>query len=763
MRYPSLAVSAVLCAHLAVPSSLGHTSTSGGAPAAKIGVVVEAFVVPATRAHRNSLPNSFGVGDISSTHSPFEQKYVSPIFSPSLTQLKSSIIDAPQTLSTSHDDDENDKDEDGKDDAKLEADAEAFFEQMMARRSSIMQGTDEPSVVEEEDEKPEEAIISEIAASAGSSDEEIAAEWHNDQMANALASVQSTNGRAALERIDQEESRVRAQELEAEKPAVFEVETAHAGTEDGQDEFAFQRSRLEQQLRQSKVIEAVNHEPVTLPIETVGELVDLIVRGADSASTSYAFQQARLERQLAQPRQEVQPDSLAVMRIPGLHAAASVKDTGSKSNEDVFNAFQRNRLARQLAQPRSYSIVPAGPSPILESPSIEGDDETPVSSSPAKAMTEEEIAARRAYFRHIEELSAEVVRKASEAVDRVLEEQRLTEAKITTSVVTTPPSNDSQIAQQNKVTLAEISSSLLANISPEQILATVSPERNLFEYADDSETEIARYAALHLARAAFDTTRAAAFTLGALFESFSDPQLRISNKKSATTTTGDAALAFFNALGKSKSSHLAVEAAGAAAHQYSSFLAACGAMGLRAGVKAKVYTKDYIHQQVESQTRLDEAKAEEKLKMLAKVAKLAEEKSLQEERIAAERKKMEKIRRKEEERIAAEKKALVQLKVRIENEKKRVEEERIAAELKAIEDIRRRAVEKQRSLDMELETNGLANKKVNGLANKKVVEIRGASQNGKISSSSSASRPNPSPLFFVETEKAATPFFFVDA
>ena len=229
------------------------------------------------------------------------------------------------------------------------------------------------------------------------------------------------------------------------------------------------------------------------------------------------------------------------------------------------------------------------------------------------------------------------------------------------------------------------------------------------------------------------------------------------------TTTGDAALAFFNALGKSKSSHLAIEAAGAAAHQYSSFLAACGAMGLRAGVKAKVYTKDYIHQQVESQTRLDEAKAEEKLKMLAKVAKLAEEKSLQEERIAAERKKMEKIRRKEEERIAAEKKALVQLKVRIENEKKRVEEERIAAELKAIEDIRRRAVEKQRSLDMELETNGLANKKVNGLANKKVVEIRGASQNGKISSSSSASRPNPSPLFFVETEKAATPFFFVDA
>ena len=221
------------------------------------------------------------------------------------------------------------------------------------------------------------------------------------------------------------------------------------------------------------------------------------------------------------------------------------------------------------------------------------------------------------------------------------------------------------------------------------------------------------------------------------------------------TTLGDAALAFFNALGKSKSSHLAIEAAGAAAHQYSSFLAACGAMGLRAGVNAKVYAKDCIQQQVESQKRLDEAKAEEKLKMLAKVAKLAEEKRLQEERIAAERKKMEEIRRKEEERIAAEKKALVQLKVRIENEKKRVEEERIAAELKAIEDIRRRAVEKQQSLDMELEKNGLANKKV--------VEIRDLSHQVKISSSSSASRPNPSPLFFVETEKAATPFFFVDA
>ena len=751
MRYPTLAVSAVLCAHLGVPSSLGHTSTSGGgAPTAKIGVVVEAFVVPATRAHRNSLPNSLGVGDISSTHSPFEHKYVSPIFSPSLTQLKSSIIDAPRTPSTSHDDDENGKDKNRNDDAtKLEADAEAFFEQMMARRSSIMSGGDEPSNVKEEkkeNEKPEAAIIPEVAASAGSSDEDIAAEWHTDQMANALASVQSMNGRAALERIEQEESRVHAQEMEAEKPTVFEVKTANTGTEDGQDEFAFQRSRLERQLMQSKVIEAVNHEPMTLPIETVGELVDLIVRCADSASTSYAFQQTRLERQLAQP------NPAAAIRIPDPYAAAIVEDIGSKSTEsDIFDAFQRKRLARQLAKPRSYSTVPAGQSQVLESPSIEGDDETPVSSSPAKEMTNEEIAARRAYFRHIEELSAEVVRKASEAVDRVLEVQRLTEAKSTTSAVITPPSHASLIAQQNKVTLAEVSSSLLANVSPEQILATVSPERNLFEYADDSEMEIARNAALHFARAAFDTTRAAAFTLGALFESFSDPQLQKSNKNSAI----DAALAFFNALGKGKSSHLAFEAAGAAAHQYSSFLAACGAMGLRAGENAKVYAKDYIQQQVEAQNRLDEAKAEEKLKMLAKVAKLAEEKRLQEERIAAERKKMEKFRRKEEKRIAAEKKALAELKVRIENEKKRVEEERIAAELKAIEDIRRRAVEKQRSLDMELEKNGLANKKI--------IEIRDLSHQVKISSSSSASRPNPSPLFFVETEKAATPFFFVDA
>jgi len=168
-----------------------------------------------------------------------------------------------------------------------------------------------------------------------------------------------------------------------------------------------------------------------------------------------------------------------------------------------------------------------------------------------------------------------------------------------------------------------------------------------------------------------------------------------------------------------------------------------------------VYAKDYRQQQVEAQKRLDEAKAEEKLKMLAKVAKLAEEKRLEEKRIAAEKKKMEEIRRKEEERIAAEKKALAELKVRIENEKKRVEEERIAAELKAIEDIRRQAEEEQRSLDMELEKNGLAKKKI--------VEIRGASQHGKQSSSPTASSSDPSPLFFVESEKAATPFFFVDA
>ena len=159
MRYPSLTVAAVLlCAHLGVPSSLDATSTGNGAPA-KIGVVdaAAAFVVPSNR-HRNSLPthsSSITTSNAFETNLRLELKNVQ--ISPAsrkqtLTHLPSSIIDAPRTLSTSHEDD----DDDGESfDAKLEADAEAFFEQMMARRSSIMQGSEavEPVASVEEDKK----------------------------------------------------------------------------------------------------------------------------------------------------------------------------------------------------------------------------------------------------------------------------------------------------------------------------------------------------------------------------------------------------------------------------------------------------------------------------------------------------------------------------------------------------------------------------------------------------------------------------------
>ena len=419
---------------------------------------------------------------------------------------------------------------------------------------------------------------------------------------------------------------------------------------------------------------------------------------------------------------------------------------------------------------------------------------------PKSELTKEEVQARRAYYKRIETLSEEIIQRASEAANRVLEEQhrqesetldaikeavtlsaqsewteifagdhpedkgeneaepettmpiQISDAIIDTTrsdvddnvVVEEAPSHlvEKEIRKTNKkpsrrsttIVIAKKSaqnihsrSATKDNIDNKAVFARLLPERSLTDLSDEADVDVARCAAIHFTRAAFDTTRTAAFTLGAVFEALQHPETNsapsketVENSALATmTSAGNSALSFLRAIGRSDASKQAVEAASSAAHQYSSFLAACGALGLRTGLKAKVYAEDYKQQMAEAQKRIEEAKAEEKRKMLAKIAKIAEEKRLEEERIAAEKRRMEMIRKQEEERIAAEKKALAELKLRIENEKKRVEEERIAAELRAIEDIRRKAEEKQQSLDLELEKNGLVTKKIVEITNSK--------------------------------------------
>ena len=394
MRYPSLTVAAVLlCAHLGVPSSFGATSTGNGAPA-KIGVVdAAAFVVPSNNGHRNFLPTysrSVTKSTAFETNRQLElQKILIPPASTKqiLTHLKSSIIDAPQTLSTSHEDDDDD-DGDGETadsfDAKLEADAEAFFEQMMARRSSIMQGADvdeEPVASVEEDEKASVEAVSNISEETalgisdsttleassfddvgssdhleGKSDDEIAEEWHNDQMANALASVQSMNGLAALESIEQEENRVHYEESkwkEAEKQKVYKA--AHVDSV-GRDDYAFQRSRLERQLIQPRTEDSVSIAAVVdVPDKSVDEFA------SKSTGALYSFQQARLRRQLAQPRPLKSHPPLAEQGSdvpPSSDEQTSHISKNSSVNTDAENiAFQQALLARQLAQPRSLSTI----------------------------------------------------------------------------------------------------------------------------------------------------------------------------------------------------------------------------------------------------------------------------------------------------------------------------------------------------------------------------------------------------------------------
>ena len=454
MRNPSLTVAAVLCAHLGVPSSFAATSTGNGAPA-KIGVVdAAAFVVQSNNGHRTTLPThsrSIAKSTAFETNRKLELQniLVSPASTKqTLTRLPSSIIDAPQTLSTSH----NDDGDDGESfDAKLEADAEAFFEQMMARRSSIMQGAkvdEEPVASFEEGEKASDEVshdmslentdvMADTTASEnylnahgspdhleGKSDDEIAEEWHNDQMVNASASVQSMNGLAALESIEQEESRVHYEEWEqneAEKQKVYEA--AHVDSL-GHDDYAFQQSRLERQLIQPRAEDSVTIE--AFREESAEATVDV---ASESTSASNAFQRARLRRQLAQPRPLKPHPPLAEQGSdvpPSSDEPTSDVSRNSSINTDAGNiAFQEARLARQLEQPRSSSTEL---SPILHDASQ--DEEVILHLEvPKSELTKEEVQARRAYYKRIETLSEEIIQRASEAANRVLEEQHRQESE----------------------------------------------------------------------------------------------------------------------------------------------------------------------------------------------------------------------------------------------------------------------------------------------------------------------------------------------
>ena len=562
----------------------------------------------------------------------------------------------------------------------------------------------------------------------GKSDDEIAEEWHNDQMANALASVQSMNGRAALESIELEEQKI--------------DEAVHVDNSVGHDHYAFQRSRLERQLIQPKTTYGAFED---VPAEPVAD------RTNKSANTAYAFQEARLQRQLAQPRPP-SPEQGSQHLPSSDESTSNVPKTSKVSANNI--AFQRARLARQLAQPRPLALES---SPTLNDQPQDDEEIFDVEALKSE-LTEEEIQARRAYYKRIEALSEEIVQKASAAVDRVLEENRRQQNGTLDTIEAAMPLN----AQSDSIEISSVQPEDKGDNKTEAGIAvpTAIPDAqsilaSLTELSDEADIDIARYAAIHFTRAAFDTTRAVVFTLGAIFEALRDPKInpessKTNDKNSAlasVTSASNSALSFLGVIGRSDASKLAVEAVSSAAHQYSSFLAACGALGLRAGANAKVHAEDYKQQVAEAQRRKEEAKAEEKRQMLAKIAEIAKEKRLEEERISAERKRLEMVRQQEEDRITAEKKALAELKARIDWEKKRVEEERIVAEMRAIKGIRRKAEEKQRSLDMELEKNGLVEKKM--------VEIANLTQKRTVASSKSQ------PLFFAEQEKE-TPFFFVD-
>ena len=88
--------------------------------------------------------------------------------------------------------------------------------------------------------------------------------------------------------------------------------------------------------------------------------------------------------------------------------------------------------------------------------------------APVVEISEEDIKARRAYYKRIEALSAEVVRKASEAADRVLEERRQMECETLITI-------EEAVALSAQSESTEISADIHANEDNENDSYVVAP------------------------------------------------------------------------------------------------------------------------------------------------------------------------------------------------------------------------------------------------------------------------------------------------
>ena len=250
----------------------------------------------------------------------------------------------------------------------------------------------------------------------------------------------------------------------------------------------------------------------------------------------------------------------------------------------------------------------------------------------------------------------------------------------------------------------------------ENVRASLTPDPGVLALKGKTEAQVATAAASYLARAASVSARAAVTGVGAVVEAAKDSEVHHAFKdsvnrlrdvtrspdegrreglhavaspfefaKATAGAVGQVADAMLSSMGHQEAGREALNAAGEATQQLSSFFAAVSFLGINAGGKAKEAALKYQKEREEGMLRAEAERIEER-RRAEHARKLVAE--------------MQKI---EEERIAAEQKALEEIRARVERAQVLVEEERIAAERAALEDIRTKAEANKERLRNEIE------------------------------------------------------------
>ena len=250
----------------------------------------------------------------------------------------------------------------------------------------------------------------------------------------------------------------------------------------------------------------------------------------------------------------------------------------------------------------------------------------------------------------------------------------------------------------------------------ENVRASLTPDPGVLALKGKTEAQVATAAASYLARAASVGARAAFTGVGAVVEAAKDSEVHHAFKdsvnrlrdvtrspdegrregldavaspfefaKATAGAVGQVADAMLSSMGHQEAGREALNAAGEATQQLSSFFAAVSFLGINAGGKAKEAALKYQKEREEGMLRAEAERIEER------------------RRAEHARKLVAEMQKTEEERIAAEQKALEEIRVRVERAQVLVEEERIAAERAALEDIRTKAEANKERLRNEIE------------------------------------------------------------